>query len=279
MILRRLIERILCSTLDTIRSTFSLSPSDSASVAESATPTLINQPVVRPDEYPQEVLWNLQDMRSCPHFKITSHNKSRSPVHRCLRTLTGSIISESQWIDIRHHATAIVREILHPLAKHSSDNSTFRKNYFRENWPRKWEDAIAKIEARHPILRLCSFHWKADLVLKHILVSSPGKITTTPPPPPLSLPPPETAPTPSSSLSENPCADPIILNIKYSSAFRKHVRRKEGTLVCRLFFQCMSSPININRTQYARYIGHCGLPCINGCRCGLNILKICHNAL
>lgn len=151
---------------------------------------LIDQPVVRPAVYPEEVLWNHEDIKRCPGVKLSTHNQSRPPAQQCLRTPTGTIISDTQWKDIKRSVSIIIRDVLAPLTERSPLNAPYRKNYFQKNWPREWEEALAKIEDRQPILKLCSFHWKSELVLTHGLdLSKLGRkaksgCTALPPSPP-----------------------------------------------------------------------------------------------
>lgn len=147
--------------------TSDFSMQDTNSAMESA-PLLVEQPVVRPDQYPYDVLWNTEDISKC--LEITFPNEGR-PVRHCLRTEIGTIISQSRWEVIEQQAADIAREILLPLGDYISSRK-FNREYFQFKWNKEWNEAITRLEAQQPILTLCSIHWKATLVLEHSINAS-----------------------------------------------------------------------------------------------------------
>lgn len=283
-------------TLSTFTSTLSICPSDSASqnVAtgssesiNSPTPSfgLLIQPVNWPSNYPQEILWNREDLQSCPKIKLSPQNRSRPPVHQCLWTETGTIISDSQWINIRNSANTVIHEILEPIMQDSPTEMIFHRRHLKTKWRGEWEQAVAKLEAWQPLLRLCSLHWKADLVLGHAFGLSVGKsnkkmktVSTVPPestalsPPltdPLPSPPPQTAPSsPERAPSPLPPINAALTMspLKFSkhkadlnspAAIVKKRRKSMSFLLAIVHFHPTPSASRLQLFKNIAYTGHC----------------------
>jgi len=128
---------------------------------------LQNQPATRPSEYPEEVLWSLEDCKSDPNINVSSTNASRPSMEKALRHANATMITSSEWSAIKVSARAVKANLLSlppPRDRRAKDQS-HTKVYFRTYFRREWDSAVAKLESYQPLLALCSSHWKADHVL------------------------------------------------------------------------------------------------------------------
>jgi hypothetical protein len=133
---------------------------------------LQNQPATRPPEYPEEVLWSLEDCKSDPNVNVSSTNTSRPSMEKALRHDDGTMITSSEWSAIKVSARAVKADLLSlppPRDQRAKDQSR-TKVYFRTYFRREWDSAVAKLESYQPLLALCSSHWKADHVLGNTLL-------------------------------------------------------------------------------------------------------------
>ena len=181
-----LIQLVFFSSL-TSQSTFqsspatSIYPSDSISQARAGSqvsisqarlgshiallPNLLIQPAIRPPQYPFEVIWNLEDCKEDPEVKLQESNKSRPSMDRAVRHPDGSTITDSEWSAIKVSARRIVNELSQLPDSNRQAKMRKTKSFYRSQHPKEWTNAIARLEAEQPLLRLCSSNWKADHVL------------------------------------------------------------------------------------------------------------------
>ena len=70
------------------------------------------QPATRPSEYPEEILWSLDDCKADPNVEVSSTNSSRLPMKRAIRRLDGVMISASEWATIKATAHMVKADLL-----------------------------------------------------------------------------------------------------------------------------------------------------------------------
>jgi hypothetical protein len=158
----------------------SISPSDSVSHLGppeyfSTTSRLLT--ATRPPQYPQEILWTLEDCQKDEDASPSPSNPSRPPMERAIRHPDGRMISAAEWTAICATSRQICAELvtLHfPTdRRHRGRAKTTgpTKTMLRTTHPVKWREAIERLEKDHPILALCALHWKAEHTLGHTLMS------------------------------------------------------------------------------------------------------------
>lgn len=69
------------------------------------------QPGVRPQEYPVEILWNIEDCQIDIDVNLQDSNKSRPSMDRAVRHPDGTMISDSEWSAIKASARRIANEL------------------------------------------------------------------------------------------------------------------------------------------------------------------------
>jgi len=148
----------------------SVAPSDSISYLANKT----SQPALRPNDYPTEVLWYLDDCKRDPDIKTSASNKSRPPLEPSIRHADGTMISFGEWSAIKATARLVRNDLLSlpPPKDHRAKDRRKTKTFFRTYFPREWQDALEKMETLQPLLALCAAHWKADHVLGNALLTS-----------------------------------------------------------------------------------------------------------
>ncbi|TEB20526.1 hypothetical protein FA13DRAFT_1644519, partial [Coprinellus micaceus] len=112
----------------------------------------------RPADLPFEVLWNLEDCNEDDNACPGANNASRPPMTSALRTRTGDLITERKYSDIK----ADGRKAAGPRTR------IWYACWYREELMR----VIDELERMHPILALCSGHWKAEHLISNHLNSS-----------------------------------------------------------------------------------------------------------
>jgi hypothetical protein len=133
---------------------------------------LQHQPATRPPEYPEEVLWSLEDCKADLNVNVSSTNASRPSMEKAIRHNDGTMITSSEWSAIKVSARAVKADLLSlrpPRDRRAKDQSR-TKVYFRTYFRHEWDSALAKLESYQPLLALCSSHWKADHVLGNTLL-------------------------------------------------------------------------------------------------------------
>jgi hypothetical protein len=132
----------------------------------------VHQPATRPSQYPEEVLWSLDDCRVDPDVKMSSSNSSRPPMERAIRHSDGTMILASEWAAIKATARMVKAELisLPPSRDRRARDRTKSKVYFQTYFRKEWDAAVAKMESLQPLLALCASHWKAEHVLGNTLL-------------------------------------------------------------------------------------------------------------
>lgn len=129
-------------------------------------------PSVKPDCYPDSILWTLADAKK-DASAFSAKNQSRPSMKHCIRHEDGSEITHEEWRDIRRSARFAIGRFLNskvigaqPLIPH--DN---RKSFFREHHSNEWLGACYALESAHKIVSLCAGNWKAEHILSSLLTS------------------------------------------------------------------------------------------------------------
>jgi hypothetical protein len=148
------------------------SRSDSRSKNMSRSHHLQHQPATRPADYPEEVLWSLEDCKADPNVNVSATNTSRPSMEKAIRHSDGTMITSSEWNAIKVSARAVKADLLSlppPRDRRAKDQKR-TKVYFRTYFRHEWDSALAKLEMYQPLVALCSSHWKADHILGNTLL-------------------------------------------------------------------------------------------------------------
>lgn len=81
-----------------------------------------------------------------------------------IRNADGTMIGRGTYTSMKGSAQAIARNLLELPAPLTSDGNrrSKTKNYFTSFHSQEWNDAIAQLEEKEPLLALCAGHWKAS---------------------------------------------------------------------------------------------------------------------
>ncbi|KAH9948378.1 hypothetical protein B0H21DRAFT_679681, partial [Amylocystis lapponica] len=130
----------------------------------------------RPEKYPFEVLWNIADCQDDDDACPTNSNPSRPPMQKAIRRTDGTLLTSAEWNHIQSSARQLTAGLLMlPLSKNVSSRRDQKikltRTHFRSYHRDKWLKAIHELERRHPVVALCSGHWKAEHILGASLLS------------------------------------------------------------------------------------------------------------
>ncbi|KAH9913635.1 hypothetical protein B0H21DRAFT_828475 [Amylocystis lapponica] len=181
---RRLRDMVEICSASSRSASGSLAPSDSVSCRASSVQSTTQLDHIhedgfsseRPEKYPFEVLWNIADCQDDDDACPTQSNPSRPPMHKAIRRTDGTLLTSAEYNHIQSSARQLTAGLLMlPLPK----NVTSRKDqkikltrtHFRLYHRDKWLKAIHELERRHPVVALCSGHWKAEHILGALLLS------------------------------------------------------------------------------------------------------------
>ncbi|KAH9036407.1 hypothetical protein EDB84DRAFT_1560889 [Lactarius hengduanensis] len=160
----------------------SLGPSDSASQQMRYDPAYdkaiesllgtVEPSLTRPQFLSQEVLWYSNDCDTDKKYGdiITKKNKYRPKMNLAVRRPDGSRVSPQEFSNIRHSTLIIYHKLIKlagsdPRAMRDGDSKpptmTFIKNLFKTDY----DKAVLELEAEHKLLRLCTYHWKAEALI------------------------------------------------------------------------------------------------------------------
>lgn len=160
----------------------SLAPSDSLSQAPSRTTSSLSlpispfhQPALRPEEYPREILWCLDDCKDDDDVKISPGNESRPSMQFAIRKTDGTLISDGVWGAIKLSSRQVAQSLLSLKFKKTDETRTKTKQYFKSFHSAEWTEAITQLEQLQPLLQYCAGHWKAE----HVLGATLSSITST----------------------------------------------------------------------------------------------------
>lgn len=148
------------SPSDSISQTCDNTSSPSCSTQSSPQTSLVEQPYLRPNQYPLTVLWSPKDCLSEPGL-------SHGSMEKCIRNADGTRIHKREWRAIMAAAGAIIDRQLRPLS--APKEGLAPRTFYRKHCARVWLSAIAMLEVEQPILSLCAGHWKAEHTLGQIL--------------------------------------------------------------------------------------------------------------
>ncbi|KAI9428865.1 hypothetical protein H4582DRAFT_2090797 [Lactarius indigo] len=161
----------------------SLGPSDSASqrtridLEEDRAIELLLETVepssLRPSFLPLSVLWYYDDCKkdTSAGIIITANNRRRPKMSLAIRRPNGTPIEHQEYANVRHSADIIVQNLVKfvdsdPRTDANGGNSKSRTKTFVKNlFSAEYRRAILELEAEQKLLRLCSFHWKADAMI------------------------------------------------------------------------------------------------------------------
>jgi hypothetical protein len=166
----------------------SISPSDSASHYANTPPDSDVQSThnpgrsaVRPNHFPETILWNFSDLKSDPDVTLDPSNANRPPMQSVIRRENGELIDTGLYMAIRASGHDIIKdELFSPLSRDkSSQNRPRTMKFFKDTCRDAWNKAIRLYEEEQPLLMLCSGHWKAEHMLQSILTNIQAKDTRT----------------------------------------------------------------------------------------------------
>ncbi|KAF8263928.1 hypothetical protein EI94DRAFT_1595124 [Lactarius quietus] len=125
---------------------------------------------VRPECLPVSVLWVYEDCKNDPSGEIiiTEANKRRPKLSLAICHPDRQKISRQQYSNMRTSANIIMRRLINfantdPCS--ASHTSARTKLFIKGLYPAEFRQAILDLEVEQMLLRLCSGHWKADLLL------------------------------------------------------------------------------------------------------------------
>ena len=170
----------------------SLGPSDSASQRSQqsrfdpsmhqAIEQLLQQvepPSIMPDFLPKSVLWYANDSKTDNLYGpiYVKGNNSRPRMQLAVRRPNGDILSHHEFANIREFSDLVVRELLDKIHSANCDEEvvSMTKSAFKSKFYTKYRQAILKLEAAHPILRLCAGHWKAETMIGQSFLRRSGE--------------------------------------------------------------------------------------------------------
>ena len=141
---------------------------------------------MRPRFLPTSILWDYEDCEkdTSQGVIVTELNKCRPRMSCAVRCQNGTKISSHEYERIRHSADIVVRKLIHTTnsdprtAMHAS--TPRMKTFFRKFFKEEYYQAILELETQHPLLRLCSAHWKADALIGQAFLrrNEGGKVAT-----------------------------------------------------------------------------------------------------
>lgn len=128
------------------------------------------RPSIRPAEYPEEILWVLEDCMK--HGVVSESNPSRPNMELCIRDRKGRRISASAYRGVRTTARMLIyRDLFNlpapddPAARKMKKTRTFYQRYY----PEQYRALLTKLEEHEPLLTLCATQWKANHVVGQCL--------------------------------------------------------------------------------------------------------------
>ena len=169
--------------------TSSLAPSDSASQQQKVSPDSLTEaeklkayntllesvyaPSVRPWFLWPSVLWDYEDCEkdTTEGIIVTESNKRRPRMKLAIRRPDGSKVSSLEWLDIRRATNLFVKQLLDfILSDPRNAGLKLTKTVIKNMFGNKYNEIVLALEAEQKLLRLCSAHWKADMLIGQALV-------------------------------------------------------------------------------------------------------------
>jgi len=149
-------------------------------LARTPTPSIIQttshhpgRTAVRPDRYPESILWNFADLGADPDINIDENNSNRPPMQSVIRHENGDLIDTGLYTAIRVSGCSLIEDELFPLLpkNRATQNRPRTKKLFKDTCREAWNKVVRQYEEEQPLLTLCSGHWKAEYMLGSILAS------------------------------------------------------------------------------------------------------------
>lgn len=165
----------------TAPSTTGASTTAASSESRSAAP-YVHQPATRPPQYPQEILWSLEDSKTDEDVAASKGNLSRPAMGRVIRHVDGSEITPGEYNAIRATAHAIaydLNEIPIPPGRPGLKGKPRTMRFYKTHMLREWNQAVADAENQQELLKYCSSHWKAEHMLSAALQAARSAETCT----------------------------------------------------------------------------------------------------
>ncbi len=139
---------------------------------QSSSPLPLRLCPARPDVYPYEVLWTYDDYKEeCPDTL-----QFPGSVAFGIRHADGRQILQREWAAIVAVVKYVEYELLVQTNSRDVTGKLYRKadtSFYKWYHRAEWSAAVEKLEKVCPILGLCAYHWKAEMVLRWAL-QQPG---------------------------------------------------------------------------------------------------------
>jgi hypothetical protein len=133
-----------------------------------------DKPPKRPEALPFSVLWSFDDVHHDPDAAPSIANKARPHPPNIIRKADGTPLIKSDYDDIEKTAQVVYRANLEPLSCLPGRPATF--SFLKSYYPDAVKTAIKELESAHPVVGLCSFHWKAERLFQHLIQNKSNAI-------------------------------------------------------------------------------------------------------
>ncbi|KAK2465770.1 hypothetical protein APHAL10511_002314 [Amanita phalloides] len=143
------------------------STDESSPEAGPSVPVTAHFSPARPDAYPHEILWTYEEYEA---ERRPDRLRSGS-LPFAIRHANGKPISQVEWSAIVTVTNYVEYDLLVQTNSRDGTGKLCRRlsvPYYR-SFHREWSAAIDKLEKVCPILGLCAYHWKAEMVLRWAL--------------------------------------------------------------------------------------------------------------
>jgi len=129
----------------------SLAPGDS--ISDTPYPRIC-QPIDRPKEYLETILWHYNDCKSDPAI-LKVNNSSRPVMKLAIRMKDSNLVTNEVWGAIKATTNEVKQSLL-------NGTKCRTKRYLIKHCQREWDAAVNKLEHDVPENSLCAAHWKAE---------------------------------------------------------------------------------------------------------------------
>jgi hypothetical protein len=112
---------------------------------------------IHPIQYPETVLWTLEDCKADKYVNISNGNQSQPSMKHSIRDENGTPISDSLWKSIWKSVVLVAHTYLAnlPTPSQAGAGQPQKKAFFECYYPSEWDQALRKLEVRAPLLSLC----------------------------------------------------------------------------------------------------------------------------
>lgn len=129
---------------------------------------------MRPSYLPVDVLWYYDDCLTDRKYGtiLTESNKSRPRMSIIIRQANGDLVPSNVFKATREHADLVVRRLLEGISTDPriATAKSLTKSLIKSLFYEEFCQAILDLEAEKRELRLCSGHWKAEVMLSQALL-------------------------------------------------------------------------------------------------------------